>query len=283
MLATIEGLDHVVITVQDLDTAAERWRALGFTVSPRGTHSAHLGTGNHTIMFEDDYLELLGILQATELNAPSRDFLTRRHQGLEQAAFRTGNAAQGAAALARLGVRAIGPVDFSRPVSRPDGSQAEAAFSIFNWPPAQRPADLRIFACQHHTRDAVWLPELTQHANTVTGIDRIIAIAPDPVAAAKELATLLDTTQEATANGALIRTGPGRADIHFMTPDAIAQAYALPVDVALPSQGAVALVLRVRDLEAAARSTGPISWRTPRSVVVSPTQACGVLLAFEQI
>ncbi|WP_276809744.1 VOC family protein [Castellaniella defragrans] len=281
MLATLEGLDHVVVTVRDLDAAAGQWRALGFTLSPRGTHSAHLGTGNYTLMFEDDYLELLGILQATELNAPSRDFLARRGQGLEQAAFRTRDAAAGAAALARQGIQAVGPVDFSRPVSRPDGGRAEAAFSIFNWPPDQRPADLRIFACQHHTREAVWLPELTRHANTVAGIRRVEAIAADPAAAARTLGALLDAAPETTAAGARIRTGPGRADIHFMTADAFAQAYALPAGVALPAQGAAALALRVRDLEAAARCAGPAAWRTARGVALPPDLASGVLLAFE--
>ena len=62
MLESLEGLDHIVVMVHNLDDAAERWRSLGFTLSPRGTHSAHLGTGNFTIMFDVDYVELLGIL-----------------------------------------------------------------------------------------------------------------------------------------------------------------------------------------------------------------------------
>ena len=98
MLASLEGLDHVVVMVHDLDAAADRWRALGFTLSPRGTHSAHLGTGNYTIMFGTDYVELLGVLQGTALNAPSRGFLQRRGEGIERAAFTTRNAAEGVAA-----------------------------------------------------------------------------------------------------------------------------------------------------------------------------------------
>ena len=67
---TILGLDHAVVTVRDLDGAAEAWRRLGFTVSPRGTHSAHLGTGNYTIMLDPDYIELLGVLTPTRLRDP---------------------------------------------------------------------------------------------------------------------------------------------------------------------------------------------------------------------
>ncbi len=61
-LKNIIGIDHAVVMVKDLDKAAENYRQLGFTISPRGTHSAHMGTGNYTIMFDPDYMELLGVL-----------------------------------------------------------------------------------------------------------------------------------------------------------------------------------------------------------------------------
>ena len=53
-LKHILGADHVVIAVRDLDAAAAQWRGLGFTLSPRGTHSPLIGTGNYTIKFEED-------------------------------------------------------------------------------------------------------------------------------------------------------------------------------------------------------------------------------------
>ena len=46
--------------------------------TPRGTHSAHMGSGNYTIMFDPDYMELLGVLTPTEHNAPARAFLEKR-------------------------------------------------------------------------------------------------------------------------------------------------------------------------------------------------------------
>ena len=51
-LKNVIGIDHAVVMVRDLDKAAENWKRLGFTVSPRGTHSAHMGSGNYTIMLE---------------------------------------------------------------------------------------------------------------------------------------------------------------------------------------------------------------------------------------
>ena len=86
-LKNIVGIDHAVIMVRDLDRAAANWKRLGFTLSPRGTHSAKMGSGNYTIMLDPDYIELLGVLASTEHNAPTRDFLARRGQGIERVAF----------------------------------------------------------------------------------------------------------------------------------------------------------------------------------------------------
>ena len=86
-LKNVIGIDHAVVVVRDLDNAAENWKRLGFTVSPRGTHSAKMGSGNYTIMLDPDYMELLGVLVETEHNAPTRAFLGKRGEGIERIAF----------------------------------------------------------------------------------------------------------------------------------------------------------------------------------------------------
>jgi len=68
----ISGIDHLLVVVSDLDRAAATYRRLGFTLSPRAVHSAHMGTANHTIMLERDYFELLGVLAPTEANVQWR-------------------------------------------------------------------------------------------------------------------------------------------------------------------------------------------------------------------
>jgi hypothetical protein len=281
MLASLEGLDHVVVAVRDLDAAAVAWRSLGFTLSPRGTHSAHLGTGNYTLMFGSDYIELLGVLSDTPLNQPTREFLRRRGEGIERAAFTTRDAAEGVAALRAHGIDALGPVEFSRPVDLPDGRSGEAAFSVFHWPAQQRPADLRLFACQHHTRDTVWLPELQSHANTTTGIVRLEIVSPQPAVAAAQLAELIETDVESVADGALVRTAAGRGALCFLTADAFGARHPALRRGALPTEGAAALVLRVADLDAAARCAGPDGTRTANAVTVAADRANRVAVVFE--
>ena len=109
-LKNIIGLDHIVVVVRDLDRAARSWNSLGFTVSPRGTHSAHMGTGNYTMMLGEDYLELLGVLTPTERNEPTRRLLEKR-EGIERAAFTTVDAAAGVQELQAHGIAATAASD----------------------------------------------------------------------------------------------------------------------------------------------------------------------------
>lgn len=281
MLASLEGLDHVVVMVRELDAAAEHWRALGFTLSPRGTHSAHMGSGNYTMMFGTDYVELLGVLHDTPHNAASREFLQRRGEGIERAAFTTRDAAEGAAALRARGIDATGPVEFSRPVDLPGGGHGEAAFSVFQWPVDQRPGDLRIFACQHHTRANVWIPQLQSHANTTTCILRLEIVAADPAAAAAQLAGLIDTQAEAIDHAVRVRTAPGRGAFEFMSADAFKLRHASLRREPLPAEGVAALVCRVADIDAAARCAGSAGARSTKTVTVPANRANGVALVFE--
>src|ERR1700750_261807 len=124
-LKNVIGIDHAVVMAKDLDKAAEGWRRLGFTISPRGTHSTHMGTGNYTIMLDPDYIELLGVLAPTEHNAPARAFLDKR-EGIERVAFTAIDSAAGAEEIRARGYAPIGPTDFERPVTLPNGTGSPA-------------------------------------------------------------------------------------------------------------------------------------------------------------
>lgn len=281
MLTSLEGLDHVVVMVRNLDVAAEQWRAMGFTLSPRGTHSPHMGTGNYTIMFDVDYIELLGVLRDTELNVASRTFLDRRGDGIECAAFSTSDAAAVAAALRARGTDAGDPIEFRRPVDLPGGRRGEAAFSVFNWPVDERPADLRIFACQQRTRDMVWIPSLQSHPNTATGIVRLEIVTPTPDDAGARLARLIDGQAMRSRDGVRVSTAPGRGEFMFLTKQSFVANHPSAKSDVLPAEGVAALVLRVRNLDAAARSAGAGAAVAPGSATVAAERANGVMLVFE--
>jgi len=254
MIPTILGLDHAVIAVRDLDAAAAEWAALGFKLSPRGTHSAHMGSGNYTMMFGEDYLELLGVLAERPHNGPLRAFLAKR-EGLERCAFTTNDARTGVAALQTRGLAATGPVDFGRPVSMPDGTMAEARFSVMHWPVTEAPAGLRIFACQHHTRNTVWMPELQAQPNGVSRILRALVATPFPGKAAEHLARLTESTVRQEDGIRMVPTGPGRAEIGFARRETIAELGGFDPAV-LPEEGGAGLILGTTIARPPAMATG---------------------------
>jgi Glyoxalase-like domain len=280
-LKNIIGIDHAVVVVKDLDGAAANWKRLGFTVSPRGTHSAKMGTGNFTIMLGSDYMELLGVLADTEHNAPTRAFLARTSGGIERVAFTATDAAAGAAEIRARGYAPVGPTDFERPVTMPDGTLSAAKFTTFQWPVDQAPGGVRIFACQHWTRETVWIPQLQKHANTAEAIQRIILVSPTPQADAAHLTKMINGEVRRGSDGTfVVPSGADRADFDFVTSDQLARQFPGVALTGLPERGGAALVLKAGDLAAAAKAAGSAGVKSGSAVVVPAEAANGVMLAF---
>ena len=277
-LKHILGADHVVVTVRDLDAAAKAWEGIGFTMSPRGTHSPHLGTGNYTTMFADDYLELLGVLTETDQNKPTRDFLAKR-EGIERTAFTTDDAAAGAAELKARGLEPLGPVHFGRPVDLPGGRTGEAKFNVFRWPLDQNPGGMRIFACQHLTRDTVWIPEIMTHANGAKRIARIEILTADPKAAAEKMAGLIDEPATETPDGWHVPSGGKRAEFRFYDAKTFTGLYPAAVREGAAAEGAVALVIATDDLAKAKAASGGIA-HGEETVSVPAARVNGVIVSF---
>lgn len=280
-LPNVVGIDHAVVVVKDLDHAAENWRRLGFTVSPRGTHSAKMGSGNATIMLDPDYIELLGVLVETEHNAPTRAFLAKRGEGIERVAFTALDSAAGAEEIRARGYEPVGPTDFERPVTMPDGSLSAAKFRIFQWPIAEAPGGLRIFACQHKTRETVWIPELMKHANGAKHLEQVLVVSPEATKDAAHLARMIDRDVRVEADGTVaVPSGSDRADFVFLTKDQLGRRYPEVSLAGLPERGGAGLVLATSDLAAVEKAIGSAVVRSGAVVCVAPAAANGALLAF---
>jgi|GEM_PF-279805 len=280
-LKNIIGIDHAVVVVKNLDKAAENWKGLGFTVSPRGTHSAKMGTGNYTIMLGSDYVELLGVLAETDQNASVRQFLARRGEGVERVAFTAIDAAAGVEEIRLLGYTPVGPIDFERPVTLPNGDPSKAKFSVFQWPLDEAPGGIRIFACQHKTPDTVWIADLQKHANTARRLKQVIILSSEPEKDAKQLARMIDREIYVGQGGAsFVPSGSNRADFVFLTRELLGRQFPGFSMVGLPEPGAAALVFVADDLASAEYAVGAEGLRIEAGVIVPPTAANGVLLAF---
>ena len=279
-LKNVIGIDHAVVMVKDLDKAADNWRRLGFTVSPRGTHSAHMGSGNYTIMFDPDYMELLGVLHPTEHNAPARAFLEKSGEGIERIAFTAVDSAQGAEEILARGYVPVGPTDFERPVTMPDGTPSAAKFRTFQWPATEAPGGVRIFACQHKTRETVWIPELMKHANGAKRLRQVLIATQDAAKDAAHLSRMIDREARNEPDGAVaVPSGADRADFVFLTRDQLAKRYPGVALAGLPERGGAGLVIAA-DLTQAEKALGSSGIRSGGAICVLPAAANGTLLVF---
>lgn len=266
--------------VRNLDEAAERWRRLGFTISPRGTHSTHMGSGNYTIMLDRDYIELLGVLTETELNAPARAFVATR-EGIERIALTAIDSAAGAEEIRMRGYQPIGPTDFERPVTMPDGRLTVARFRTFHWPVEEAPGGVRIFACEHKTRDTVWIDELMRHANGARHLKKVLLAVPQPAREAAHLSRMIDRKAKDQPDGSVIvPSGSGRADFVLLKKDELGRRYPEVPLAELAERGCAGLVIAA-DLSKAETALGRNGIRSGQAICVPPSASNGTLIVFE--
>lgn len=275
----LTGIDHCVILVRELDAAAATWRRLGFTLSPRGYHSAHMGTANHTIMLQDDYFELLGVVAPTEQNQRFREEIARG-EGLSAVALQTDDADAACAEIRGMGLAASDVVAFSRPVDLPGGGQGEAAFRVTHFPDGLLPG-VHLFVCGQLTRDTVWIPELMSHPNGALGLAALVMACTEPDAMAARWARVFGTAALAAIDGG-VRIDTGKTKVELLAPPALAARYpGVPMDTS--RDRLVGLAIRVADLgkARAALTAGKAPWRESEGrTIVAPQDASGTLLEF---
>lgn len=283
MTHPVKGIDHCFVLVHDLDEAARHYEAMGFTLSPRGVHSEAKGSANYTIMFPDDYFELLGLTRPTELNATRRATLEQQGEGLHAIACRIDNAEAAAKALAELGLGTHGLGSFERPVPLPGGGTGVAAFSTVAFSSEEVPLGI-VFMCQHKTRETVWIDELLHHENTACGLDAIVAISDDPEGDATRFARLwADGKVGQGPLGVTIETGEDSAPLVLMRSDELAARYP-GLDQDRLARGAYAgLRVKVADMDAARaclKKSGIDAIDTADGVAVPPAAGCGAFVEF---
>ncbi|MDA7947984.1 MAG: VOC family protein [Hyphomicrobiaceae bacterium] len=184
-------LDHIVINVRfDMDRAETVFSDLGFTLTPRGRHS--MGSVNHLMMFDHDYLELIGIAEA---DAEKRPEVSRAPLGLNGLVFKTDNADQTFARLEEFGMAGNPPNAFSRPLVLDDGSRHEARFRTVTVPTSAFPAG-RLYFCEHQTPELLWRQEWQSHANGVSAFSELMTVCNDPANLAEQLSSLLGLDAE---------------------------------------------------------------------------------------
>ena len=278
MTEAIGCIDHIVIVVDDLERDAEVYRRLGFTLSPKGVHSAALGSANHTIMLQRDYFELLTVLAPTDRNLGWREALAMGG-GVAGMAMTTEDASAAYEYWKTQGLTPEEMIRFSRPVKRPHGPDMEARFEVvtLSSPPG---AGLRLFVCSQPTREAVWLPELMIHANTAQAILGITIVSPNPSASARDWARLIPDLSIAPSKGGM-RLKAGSHTIDLIDREVALAEFGVMAPADRPR--AIAIDYRVADLvrcQSVLESNGISFTSQANSIRVPAESACQVILQF---
>ena len=270
-------LDHVVIDVRDrMDEAARTFAALGFHLTPRGHHT--LGSMNHLMMFQADYLELLGFGEA----GANRPELTPFPVGLNGLVFKTGDADQVHAHAAGAGLPILPVQSFSRPVEL-NGTRQDARFRTTRLDPGKI-AMGRVYFCEHLTPELVWRPEWQTHPNGARAISRVVVATPDPQATAALFRDLFGAGAITEADaGCAVSTDTARVEL--TTPARIEAEFgeAAP-DAAGRSEYLAALeisVVSLTDTEERLRGVAGIQLE-PQRVIVPARAAFNTTLVFSR-
>lgn len=278
--AGITGIDHTLVGVRDLEGARAAWRRLGFTLSPRGRHIGW-GTANYCIMFEQGYIELLGIVDPTQFTNNLDRFLERR-EGLLGLAFGSDDGAETHRRLAAAGFHPDGPKDLKRALELPEGD-ALPAFKLVFLPPQETPG-LSAFVCHHLTPELIRRPAWLAHANGATRLLGVTVVVDGPAETAIGYAPLFGAEAVWVRDGAAeVETGGGW--LRFVTPKDLTRLYPDAATIRdLPTPWMAAMTIGVAELGATqdhlVAQGVPFTAAGSAALVVPPEAANGALLEF---
>ncbi|MFD2264321.1 VOC family protein [Lacibacterium aquatile] len=171
------NFDHAIYGTGDLEATRKAAQKLGFVVTPRGRHKGW-GTGNYCVMFEQDYLEFLGMVDpAGESNGLDK-FLASGGDGLLAITFGITDSALVAEQLRGRGLNPHGPHALSRLLELPEGD-IEPRFALTRLPPEEMPA-INGFLVEHLTPELLRRPTWVRHPNAAVGIQSVTVAVENP-------------------------------------------------------------------------------------------------------
>ena len=283
------GIDHLVLSVSDIERTAEFYNRLGFTTTPRAQHP--WGTDNSLVQLTGSFLELLSVTRP-ELISPAnthefsfgeynQKFLSRR-EGMSMLVFESTDAHADRKEFTERGLHPFDNFHFERLATLPDNTQVTVAFTLAFATDPKMPETV-FFCCQQHAPQYFWRPEYQTHANGADAIEEVIMVAEQPEAL-KDFFSKVQEPESIEENSFGITVHTPRGAIRVYTPEAICRRYG-DIDLSgFPeSPYFLGFVVHVPDLDRVAelmRSNHIPSHVSSNSVLMHPKDAFGVLIEF---
>ncbi|MFT2110600.1 VOC family protein [Marinomonas sp. 2405UD68-3] len=164
----ILSIDHTFVAVADMDESRKTYEKLGFTVPPRGSH-IEWGTGNWCIMFENDYLELRGIIDPERFTVSLDEALEEYGEGLAGVAFGTNSAQGNYDEMISNGITPKPLRSLTRNFELAEG-WVQPKFSLCFPQEKDITGLMHVVCCQHLTPELTRKPEFLVHDNATISV-----------------------------------------------------------------------------------------------------------------
>ncbi|MGF6414888.1 VOC family protein [Paraburkholderia sp. MM5482-R1] len=277
----IVGIDHPVIAVRSMEESKATYQKLGFTVPPRGSH-IEWGTGNWCIMFEKNYYELRGIVDAARYTHGLEHFLEVR-EGQMGVAFRSDldnrDLHQRAAGA---GLHPAAPRELTRNFELETGN-IPVSFRLVFFDPVEAPALMASLVCEHLTPERLRKPEYLHHANTATDAVGLTSVVANTDGVAQQLAVLFGDEAVRATQDEVLAVLPDGSTVRVLNESAAAREGLALDGVAAPYLSNV--TIRVANLATTERvlNANAVPFRRAGEYVrIAPAQACGTYLEFTE-
>lgn len=277
------GLDHLIVLCRDLASAAVDYEKLGFQVAPLMFHPT--GTGNRLIMFKNDFLELMGVVDPSKLTERSSwysNFLTN-NEGYAAAIFLSADYQADETLIREHGFEMEPTNYFERAVTLSSGEVTGVKVNTVQAKSYRSNRHL-MFLCRQHVPEALWIKEWQTHPNGAEEIVDVTIVAEDPQAFYAQVRFLWDAPLVDTQDEIRVRTADG-GDMIVLSPTRAREAFPdLPDDFAQNGPLQVESTIRVASLkrltEILDRNNVLYSGDLKTQIDVDPKHSAGARLAF---
>ncbi len=211
-------LDHVGVGARDLAPLAASYERLGFTLTPVARHRQK-PTGNRCIMLGQGYIELIALMDPTVPDPLAVQL--DRYAGLHIIALGIEDSGATLERLRRAGLDIAGITPLERPVDDADPAGPLARFERIPLPDTPEGT---VQLIKHLTREAIWQPRFTTHANAAVSLEEVVLAVPDPADTAARFSRLAGVPAVPDpAGGFALAMGRGR--VRMLPPEAVGAAY----------------------------------------------------------
>jgi catechol 2,3-dioxygenase-like lactoylglutathione lyase family enzyme len=278
-------LDHVGVVVPDLESARAAYAGLGFALTPRSSHKGRLtpggpvelwGSGNHCAMFENGYLEIIGVTDPHRHHENVRRRL-QRYFGLHLIAIGCSDAPALHDRLAGCAEGIQQMIEVGREV--PYGSGTKPALFRIVHVEDEAFDEAELFFIEHATPQVLWQTGLLAQPNGVMALAGATICSANMAQTAHRLARYLGTDPSTVDGHPLFELGRGWIEV--ATPGQLAERYPGERLPAVPCVASATFTVRaLAQTRDALRSSGSSFESAENRVWIRREHAVGAILEF---